>query len=45
VGGPTQSDPPETGDAPEPAVFMPAHPELDETARIVGVDLDVLVLG
>lgn len=58
VGGPTQPDPPETGNAPEPAVFMPANPELgdvfkpedlfpivDETARIVGVDLDVIVLG
>jgi hypothetical protein len=57
VGGPTlPSDPPETGNAPAPAVFMPANPELgdvfkpedlfpivDETAEIVGVDLDVLV--
>ena len=60
VGGPKQSlnDPPETGNAPIPAVFMPANPELgdvfkpedlfpivDETAEIVGVDLDVLVYG
>ncbi len=50
------SDPPGTGNAPVPAVFMPANPELgdvfkpedlfpivDETAEVVGVDLDVLV--
>ncbi|MGH8119806.1 MAG: hypothetical protein ACRESK_04240 [Gammaproteobacteria bacterium] len=57
VGGATQpSDPPGTGNAPQPAVFMPANPELgdifkpedlypvvDETAVIVGVDLDVQV--
>jgi hypothetical protein len=58
VGGPTQSDPAETGNAPKPAVFMPANPELgdvfkpedlyplvDETGTVVGVDLDVHVLG
>ena len=57
VGGATlPSDPPGIGNAPEPAVFMPANPELgdvfkpedlfpivDETAEVVGVDLDVLV--
>jgi len=56
VGGPKAGDPPETAKALEPAVFMPANPELgdvfkpedlfpivDETAEIVGVDLDVLV--
>ena len=61
VGGATPpSDPPaaEVGNAGNPAVFMPANPELgdvfkpedlfpivDETAEVVGVDLDVLVLG
>jgi len=56
VGGATPSDPPGIGNAPEPAVFMPANPELgdvfkpedlapivDETAEVVGVDLNVLV--
>ena len=57
VGGATHpSDPPGIGNAPKPAVFMPAKPELgdvfkpedlfpivDETAEVVGVDLDVLV--
>jgi hypothetical protein len=57
VGGATlPSDPPGIGNAPNPAVFMPAKPELgdvfkpedlfpivDETAKVVGVDLDVLV--
>jgi len=56
VGCPSGSDPEETADAPDPAVFMPANPELgdtfkpedlfpivDETAEVVGVDLDVLV--
>ena len=57
VGGATlPSDPPGIGNAPKPAVFMPANPELgdvfkpedlfpivDETAKVVGVDLDVLV--
>ena len=59
VGGVTPpSDPPaaEVGNADDPAVFMPANPELgdvfkpedlfpivDETAEVVGVDLDVLV--
>jgi len=46
------------GNADDPAVFMPANPELgdvfkpedlfpivDETAEVVGVDLDVLVHG
>ena len=58
VGGPNPAlgDPPETGDASDPTVFMPANPALgdvfkpedlfplvDETAEIVGVDLDVIV--
>ena len=57
VGGATlPSDPSGIGNAPKPAVFMPANPELgdvfkpedlfpivDETAEVVGVDLDVLV--
>jgi hypothetical protein len=56
VGGAASTDPPGTGNAPTPAVFMPANPELgdvfkpedlfpivDETAEVVGVDLDVLV--
>ena len=57
VGGATHpSDPPGIGNAPQPALFMPAKPELrdvfkpedlfpivDETAEVVGVDLDVLV--
>ena len=56
VGGPAASDPAETANASDPAVFMPANPELgdvfkpedllpyvDETAEVVGVDLDVLV--
>jgi hypothetical protein len=57
VGGATRSsDPSGTGNAPKPAVFMPANPELgdlfkpedlypivDETAVVVGVDLDVHV--
>ena len=56
VGGPSGSDPVETANAPDPAVFMPANPELgdtfkpedlfpivDETAQVVGVDLDVSV--
>jgi hypothetical protein len=59
VGGPTlPSDPAESGAAPNPAVFMPADPQVgdvfkpedlfpivDETAKVVATDVDVIVPG